>query len=61
MLIEELVRLLDLQGELIPRIFEVILELISDFGEAAGDGLHLRDHHILEVFALFGLLIQFPD
>jgi hypothetical protein len=61
LLVKELVCLLDLQGQLIPRIFEVVLELISNFGEAAGDGFHLRDHHVLEVFALFGLLVQFPD
>jgi len=61
LLVEELVRLLDLQGELIPRVLQVVLELISYFREATRDGFHLGNHHVLEVFALLRLLIQFPD
>jgi hypothetical protein len=31
LLVEELVRLLDLKGELVPRVLQVVLELVSDF------------------------------
>jgi hypothetical protein len=61
LLVEELVRLLDLKGELVPRVLQVVLELISDFREAARDGFHLGDHHVLEIFALLRLLIQLSD
>ncbi len=61
MLIEELVGLLDLEGQIVFRSFELVRELVSDLGQSVGDVFGFGRHHLLEVFVLLLVLVELTD
>lgn len=61
MLIEELVRLFDLEGQIVFRSFELVRELVSYLGQSVGDVFGFGRHHLLEVFVLLLVLVELTD